>query len=76
MGHIYYKIWIHTVWSIKERNPLLTKEIRFKFFNHIFEKARESGYHLEMINGVADHCHALLSLNPKYAISEVLNILK
>ncbi len=76
MGHVYYKIWIHSVWSTKERTPCLTKEVRDKLFNHILKKAEEKGLTIEVINGYTDHCHILLPLNPKYAISEVLNIFK
>lgn len=76
MGHIFFKIWIHVVWSTKERYPYLSNEIRYKVFNHILVKAREKGYYIDMINGYVDHCHILISLNPKFAVSEIVNIFK
>jgi len=76
MGHVYYRIWIHTVWSTKERSPVLTGEVRYKIFNHILKKAEERGLFIDSINGYTDHCHILMPLNPKYSISEVLNIFK
>ena len=76
MGHVYYKIWIHAVWSTKDRYTFLTKEVRFKIFNHILENARKKGFIIDMINGYTDHCHILISLNPKHSISDVLDKLK
>ena len=76
MGHVYYKIWIHLIWSTKNRYPFLDNEIRYKIFNHILENAKEKGFFIDMINGYSDHCHVLISLNPKYAISEVVNNIK
>jgi REP element-mobilizing transposase RayT len=76
MAHTYYKIWVHIIWSTKNRQPLLNKELRPQLFEHIREKAKEEGYHLDFINGVEDHVHSLFSLNPKFAISEVANKIK
>jgi putative transposase len=76
MGHVYYKIWIHLILSTKNRNPVLTKDIREKVFNHILENAKEKGFYVDKINGYLEHVHLLNSLNPKYAVSEVANLLK
>lgn len=76
MSHTYYKIWLHIIWSTKNRLPLLVAEQRSQIFRHIREKARDEGYHLDMINGVEDHVHTLFSLNPKFAVSEVANKIK
>ena len=76
MPHIYHKLWIHLVWTTKQRKPLLTDKIRRNIFFHIKEKGDEKGYNIIVINGVEDHLHCLLSLNPKYSISEIVNELK
>lgn len=76
MSQTYYKIWIHLVWATKERRPLMQKEAREKIVSHIREKARKEGYHIDAINGVADHLHCLISLSPRFSISEVMNKLK
>ena len=76
MSQTYYKLWIHLIWSTKDRRPLIQKEIRWKIFDHINKKAKREGYYLDTINGVADHVHCLLSLQPRYSISEVVNKLK
>jgi putative transposase len=76
MGHVYYKIWIHLIWTTKNRNHFLTKDIRGDVFNHILETANEKGFCIDLISGYVEHVHLLLFLNPKYAISEVANGLK
>ena len=76
MAHAYYKIWVHIIWSTKDRQPLLNSALRPQLFQHIREKASEEGYHLDMVNGVEDYLHSLFSLNPKFAISEVVNKIK
>ena len=76
MSQTYYKLWVHFIWSTKNRQPLMQKEIRWKIFNHISNNAKEEGYHLDAINGVADHIHCLISLQPKYSVNEVVNKLK
>lgn len=76
MAQTFYKIWIHLVWTTKNRTPLMRKPIRPMIFQHIIEKAQTEGFHLDMINGIENHVHCLLSLNPKYAISQVVNLLK
>ena len=76
MQHTFFKLWIHLVWSTKGREPLLFDKIQKNIFFHIKEKGSEKGYHLDVINGTEDHLHCLLSLHPKYAISEIVNDLK
>ena len=76
MSQTFYKLWIHLVWGTKDSQPLLAKDIRPLVFEHIKDKARLEGYHIDAINGVADHVHCLMSLPPRFSISEVVNKLK
>ena len=76
MKNTFYKIWLHIVWSTKGREMLLPDRIRKNVFFHIKEIASEKDYHLDMINGTENHLHCLLSLDPKYAVSKVVNDLK
>lgn len=76
MGHVYFKIWIHLIWSTKNRFPFLSEKIRNSVLNHILENAQKKGYYIDKINGYSEHIHLLASLNPKHSISEVVNYLK
>ncbi|HCV41955.1 MAG TPA: IS200/IS605 family transposase [Bacteroidetes bacterium] len=76
MSQTFWKLWVHLVWGTKDSQPLLTNDLRPVLFEHIKGKARLEGYHLDAINGVADHIHCLISLAPRFSISEVANRLK
>jgi len=58
----FYKIWIHLIWSTKNREPILQKEIRQRLFTHIRDNANAKGIYLDFINGHIEHVHTLISL--------------
>ena len=70
------KVWIHFVWSTKNRQPFLTGEIRPKVFRHIRENAREKDIHLDFINGYVDHVHCLISLSTDQTIEKIMQLIK
>ena len=45
-------------------------------YTKIREIAIENDYHLDFINGVADHVHCLISIKPSQSISDVSKYLK
>ncbi|MBL0153063.1 MAG: IS200/IS605 family transposase [Chitinophagaceae bacterium] len=72
----FSKIWIHLVWSTKNREPLLTDNIRRKVFNHIRENADKKKIEIDSINGYTDHVHLLLVLQPTQSIAEITHWIK
>ena len=70
------KIWIHLVWSTKNREPYLAGEIRRQVLQHIRENTRGKGIHLDAINGTADHVHCLVSLGTDQTIEKVVQLIK
>ena len=74
MPHV--KVWIHFVWSTKNRIPLLTGEIRPQVFQHIRENAKEKNIFVDFINGYVDHAHALVSLGTDQTISQIMQLIK
>jgi putative transposase len=72
----YIKIWIHFVWSTKNRLPLLTNDIRPKVFQHIRENSVEKGIHIDFINGFTDHVHCLVSLGSEQTIKQIMQLIK
>ncbi|MCG8372443.1 MAG: IS200/IS605 family transposase [Balneolales bacterium] len=69
-------IWIHVVWSTRDRKRLLLKSFRFKVFKHIKEYASRNGIQLDIINGVEDHVHCLVRLKTTQTVSEVIQKIK
>ncbi len=74
MGHI--KIWVHLVWTTKNREAILTKKIRQQIFNHIRDNAEKKGIYLDFINGYLDHIHCLISMGSGQNIDKILMLLK
>lgn len=72
----FVKIWIHAVWTTKDRKEFLIKEVRQKLFDHIREYAKEKDIYIDFINGYINHVHCLISLNPNQNLSEVINLIK
>ena len=72
----YVKIWIHAVWTTKNREHYLKKRIRQDLFEHIKFNANEKGICIDYINGYVDHVHALISLNADQNIADIMNLIK
>ncbi len=72
----YVKIWIHAVWTIKNRKNYLNDDIRYNIFKHIKSYAEEKGIYIDFINGYLDHVHCLLSLNADQNIADVMHLIK
>ena len=73
----FVKVYIHFVWSTKEREPFLdSPELRKKVWQHIRENAKLKEIFIDMINGYQEHCHCLISLGPEQTMSKVMQLIK
>jgi len=76
MPHSYNKIWIHAIWSTKNRSPLIHPTVEIKIHQFITEQLREQGCPVRIINGMPDHIHCLFLLSPQKSIMEVIKQIK
>ncbi len=72
----WVRIWIHLVFSTKNREAVLPKNIREAVFKHIKKNSEEKGIWLDSINGYSEHTHCLISLNKELSISKAAQLLK
>jgi REP element-mobilizing transposase RayT len=72
----YIKIWIHLIFSTKNREPLITKEIISEIIGHIKSNAKAIDIYIDLINGVKDHIHILLSLGSEQNIAKIVQMIK
>jgi putative transposase len=72
----YIKVYVHYVWSTKNRIPYLTDTIRRDVFKHIRENAKTKNIYIDFINGYSDHVHCLVSLNDDLSIGKIAQLIK
>jgi putative transposase len=72
----YIRVWIHMVWSTKNREPILTAELRSAVLDHIVLQAEQKNIFLDTIGGYLDHVHALISLGSDQTIARIAQLLK
>ncbi|HPD64125.1 MAG TPA: transposase [Bacteroidia bacterium] len=57
MSHSFNKIWIHAVWSTKERIPIIKTDVENKIFSFLANQLKELGCPVGIVNGMPDHIH-------------------
>jgi putative transposase len=72
----YIKVWIHYVWSTKNREPVLINPFRNQLFGHIKENAKIKDLYLDKVNGHHDHVHCLVSLSSAATIEKTVQLIK
>jgi REP element-mobilizing transposase RayT len=72
----YTKLWVHIVWTTKNRRPLLIKEVRSVIFDHIKEYASQKSIYIDSLNGHLEHIHCLISMGSGQNVEEILRLLK
>lgn len=72
----FTQIYIQLVFSPKHRDRLLLEHLRPRIFEYLSGITNNLGHKSIIINGVSDHVHLFLGLNPKLSISETVKELK
>jgi REP element-mobilizing transposase RayT len=76
MAQTYSSLYVHLVFSTKDRQPTLRLDLRDRVWRYLGGIAREENMKPIEIGGTADHIHALLSLAPTMAPATVVKNLK
>jgi putative transposase len=76
MPQSFNSIWIHSIWSTKEQQPLIVSKAESKVHAVLHEEFVRKGCPVKIINGMPDHVHCLFMLNPHEAISDILKCVK
>jgi len=72
----YTQLYIQLVIAPKFREPLLKKEYREIIIKYMCGNLKNKGHKPIIINGVSDHLHILVGLNPTISISDLVRDLK
>jgi len=76
MSHTYHKIWLHYIWSTKNREKIITKDFIKELIPHFKEYGEENNIYIDTINAVSEHAHALIRIDPAQAPAQVANLIK
>jgi len=76
MAKTYTQLIIHVVFAVKNRDALLTKDIRDKVYTYMGGILQEMKHKPLIINGTSNHVHILFGYNPSKAISDTVHGLK
>jgi putative transposase len=69
-------LYVHVLWAVRGRDPVLTKTIRTVLFAHLQKHAEEKGTRILAVNGDTDHVHALIHLHPAQNLAQVVRQIK
>jgi len=72
----WIKVWLHFVWSTKNRIPHLQNSIRPTVLDHIRQNARKKEIHIDFINGYFEHIHCLISLGNDQTLEKIMQLIK
>lgn len=72
----YVQCYIHLVFAVKNREALLTKDIRNRVFEYISGIIRGMNHKSIIVNGVSDHIHILIGFNTTVTISDTVHEIK
>ncbi len=69
-------LFIHVIWTTSERAAVLKKPVRTILFAYLQKSSEEKGIKILALNGVDDHVHVLLQLQPAQNLAQVVKSLK
>jgi len=72
----YVKIWLHCVWSTKNRECIIPNSFRLVLLSHFREYTLSKSIFLDYINAHKDHVHALINLGKEQNVADIMHLLK
>jgi len=76
MPNTYTQLYTHFVFVVKNRICLLSEKWSGQLFQYMSGIAEHHGHKLYIANGMSDHVHALISINPNQSQSDLMYHLK
>ena len=77
MAQSLSKLWIHLIFSTKDRFPFLTaRKLRQNMHAYLATVLRSHDCETLIVSGAKDHVHALFTLSRKYPISTIVKEIK
>jgi REP element-mobilizing transposase RayT len=76
MANTFSALFYHIIFSTKNREPWISREIEERIWKYIGGIARNHQMSALQIGGIDDHVHALINARPTFAPCEIAQLLK
>ncbi len=76
MSHRYASLLVHSVFSTKNREPLIPQNMQPRLWAYIGGIAKTNGFKALAVGGIEDHVHVLLSLPATLAAAKAVQLIK
>ena len=76
MANTYTKIHIHAIFSVQNRQSLISSDWRDDLYKYITGIVQNHNHKMLQINGMPDHIHVLLGFRPTQSLSELMKYVK
>jgi REP element-mobilizing transposase RayT len=76
MSDTYTQLYIHLVFSVKGRNNFIQPNWEMELHKYITAVVQNDRHKMLAINGMSDHIHIFLGLNPAFSISDLVKDIK
>jgi REP element-mobilizing transposase RayT len=76
MANTYSQLYIHSVLVVKGRENLLQKPWRDEIFRYMAGIINDKGQKPIIINGVTDHVHLFIGIQPSMRLSDLMRDIK
>ena len=76
MPNTYTQIYIHAVFAVEGRQSLIAPEHKIEIYKYMTTVIQNQKNKVMAINGMPDHVHLLIGLNPNVALSDLVRDVK
>jgi len=72
----FTQIYVQLVFAVQNREAVLTREIQMRVFEYISGIITKMNHKSIIVNGISNHVHILLGLNPSISVSDTVHDIK
>lgn len=76
MANTYTQLYIHYVFAVQNRISLINEKWKIDLYKYVSGIVEQQEHKLFAINGMPDHLHILISMNPKQSPSDLMYHIK
>lgn len=76
MANTYTQLYVHYIFAVQNRVCLISPRWQNDLYKYMSGIIEQQGHKLYIINGMPDHIHSLVSMNPKQAPSDLMYHIK